>query len=781
MIRLASRILLVLGSLSLLVAGGLAQPKSEEAPSLLTNVLEIIQLSTNDFAARRYEATIQGVIIAVSVPMRRLYVQDGAEALPVEPTAPVGRLKVGQRVEVRGTVTASTIRHRVTRAVVQVLGDGELPTPAASTVARMIAGKDSMHWTRARGQVRDMIINQNRDLILKLTDQELVFSVRIQEHDRVLPRHWMDSEIEVTGLSYPYKDEFGRPDTFTFIVQSTNFVRVVRAGSTNLFDRPLQTVAEASRQPDAWFPLVKFAGTVVFQRDELVYLANGDDVARVVLLLRFQRAFTFGGVEFEPQTPLEPGERVEVIGAPVTSYYRNPQFIHGEFRRIGRGPEPSPIAVSYQDLRAGRHGGRLVSIEARLVDQRSWATRKTRHQSFLLQCDDGVFQARWENEEAAEWNLQPNAYVRVTGVNEAQRGQFNAQNTFELLLRSPRDIVPAPEPPVWWEPEIRRPLVAAAIVTAIALGLLALQRLHVRRLEVQVSHRTADLSESNTKLQREVAARERAEDELRVALAAEKELNQLKSSFVAMVSHEFRTPLEVILSSSHILDRYLDRLPPEKRREQLEAIRASVQRMSGLMEDILLLGKFEAARMVCQPETADLAALCRRCVNEILSATDGGCPIQLVAEGLAELAWVDESLLCPILINLLSNAVKYSPAGQLVELRVVRQGIEVEIVVQDRGRGIPLEDQPRLFTAFHRAGNVGNVSGSGLGLVIVQRCVELHHGTIQFVSREGVGSTFTVRLPVFDPNRFPPAAKKSDASQERRLPHHHDHGQPHSP
>lgn len=759
----------------------LAQSSQPDAPVLLTNVLEIIRLSTNELGARRYEAQIQGVIIWVSIPMRRLYVQEGAEALPVEPVDAVGKLRVGQRVEVRGRVTASTIRHRVTRASLEVLGEGTLPDAVTSTVPRMVAGKDAMHWTQARGIVRDMVITQNRELMLKLTDQDEVFSVKIQEYNRALPRHWMDSEIEVLGFSYPYNDELGRPSTFNFMVQSTNFVRIVRPGQTNLFERPLLSISEAARRPEQWHPMVKIAGTVVFQRDELLYIANSNEVARVVLLLRLQRAFTFGGVEFEPQTPLEPGERVEVIGAPVSSYSLAPTFIHGEFRRLGRGADLAPTPVTCQDLRSGRQGGRLVSIEARLLDHRGWAARTTHHRSFVLQAGDEVFQARWEHKTPVEWNLQPNAYVRVTGVNDAQRGQFNAQPTFELLLRSPADIVPAPEPPYWTQPGVRRPLAAAAVVTAIALGVLLLQRLHVRRLEAQVARRTADLSDSNTRLQREVGARERAEDELRVALAAEKELNQLKGSFVAMVSHEFRTPLEVILSSSHILDRYLDRLPPEKRREQLDAIRASVHRMSGLMEDILLLGKFEAARMTCQPAPADLAALCRRCVNEILSATDAVCPVHLVTEGLAETACLDESLLGPILTNLLSNAVKYSAPGQPVELRVARRGIEAEIVVQDRGRGIPADDQPRLFTAFYRAGNVGNVSGSGLGLVIVQRCVDLHQGSLEFVSREGAGSKFTVRLPLFDPSRFPTAAESTDARLERHGPGRDDNLQPNSP
>src|SRR6185369_3891114 len=143
------------------------------------------------------------------------------------------------------------------------------------------------------------------------------------------------------------------------------------------------------------------------------------------------------------------------------------------------------------------------------------------------------------------------------------------------------------------------------------------------------------------------------EEDLRIALAAEKELNQLKSSFVSMVSHEFRTPLEVILSSSNILDRYLDRLPPDKRHAQLRAIRKSVHRMNDLIEDVLLLGKLESGRLTCQPTPLDLARFCRRTADEIESAAGRPGAIRLGAEGLGDLAGADEGLLYHILANLL--------------------------------------------------------------------------------------------------------------------------------
>jgi signal transduction histidine kinase len=221
-----------------------------------------------------------------------------------------------------------------------------------------------------------------------------------------------------------------------------------------------------------------------------------------------------------------------------------------------------------------------------------------------------------------------------------------------------------------------------------------------------------------------------------------------------MVSHEFRTPLGVILSSSNILDRYLDRLPADKRKAQLRAIRKSIHRMNDLIEDVLLLGKLDAGNLACHPTSLDIAAMCRRVTAEIESASTRENAIRLVMDETKGEATGDESLLHHILINLLGNALKYSPPDSQVDFEVHRRGINAEFIVRDYGCGIPVTDQPRLFTAFYRGGNVGQTQGSGLGLVIVKRCVDLHGGTIRCESEEGRGTTFTVILPLFDGTRM---------------------------
>lgn len=245
----------------------------------------------------------------------------------------------------------------------------------------------------------------------------------------------------------------------------------------------------------------------------------------------------------------------------------------------------------------------------------------------------------------------------------------------------------------------------------------------------------------------DISERKRAEQELMRALERERELNQLKSNFVSMVSHEFRTPLGIIQSSAEILDDYLDQLSPQERREQLRSIIKNSRRMAGLMEDVLLLGRLDSGRMEFLPKPLDLAALCRRLVDEVRSTTDARCPIEFSTGELPVSVFADERLLRHVLLNLLSNAVKYSVRGRPVAFHAEVSSAALRFVVRDRGIGIPEADLPGLFEAFRRGSNVGQTPGTGLGLVIVKQSVELHGGSIDVRSRSGGGTTFTITIP----------------------------------
>jgi len=274
-----------------------------------------------------------------------------------------------------------------------------------------------------------------------------------------------------------------------------------------------------------------------------------------------------------------------------------------------------------------------------------------------------------------------------------------------------------------------------AVAFAGALGLVALGR-HGRltREFVQTTETAVRLQESERAAQ--------------VALEKEKELSELKSQFVTTVSHEFRTPLGVIMSSAENLRDYHERFTPEKRSEHLRDIFDASRTMSGLMEEVLLLGRVDAGKVPFRPLLQDLAALCERLIDEVRSATDDRCAIKFLST-VDRPVWGDEGLLRHIIVNLVTNAVKYSPRSSAVELSVSTEETNILFRVRDHGIGIPPEDLPHLFEAFHRGRNVGDVSGTGLGMVIVKRCVELHGGTIKCESVVGEGTTFYVRLPLW--------------------------------
>jgi signal transduction histidine kinase len=247
----------------------------------------------------------------------------------------------------------------------------------------------------------------------------------------------------------------------------------------------------------------------------------------------------------------------------------------------------------------------------------------------------------------------------------------------------------------------------------------------------------------------DITQRKRAEEELLKTLEREKELSQLKSNFVSMVSHEFRTPLGIIQSSAELLGDFHEKMPAAEREEQLNSITRNTRRMAGMMEEVLVLSRLDAGKLEFQPTALDLNGFCRRVVNEVLSATNRRCVIQLSLNAVPLEANADERLLGHIFTNLLSNAVKYSEPGAPVDFAVHRDGPDALCVVRDQGIGISEQDQPQLFTAFHRGSNVGTRPGTGLGLLLVKRCAELHGGSVQLESKVGEGTTVTVRLQIF--------------------------------
>jgi len=258
-------------------------------------------------------------------------------------------------------------------------------------------------------------------------------------------------------------------------------------------------------------------------------------------------------------------------------------------------------------------------------------------------------------------------------------------------------------------------------------------------LEQKVSDRTKILQETLMEL-------EASRNELTEALEKEKELGELKSRFVSMASHEFRTPLSTILSSAGLMLRYVQNGDISKLEKHIHRIKSGVEHLNSVLEDFLSLGKIEDGRVNFQPESCDI---CKNLHDLCIEMQELAKPSQLIVfehDGHCNI-FTDWHILRNALINLLSNAIKFSDEGKKITLKLQKQQEKIVISISDEGLGIPTEEQHYLFDRFFRASNVSNVQGTGLGLYIVKKYIDMLQGDITFCSDAGKGTTFTLTLP----------------------------------
>jgi signal transduction histidine kinase len=259
-------------------------------------------------------------------------------------------------------------------------------------------------------------------------------------------------------------------------------------------------------------------------------------------------------------------------------------------------------------------------------------------------------------------------------------------------------------------------------------------------LEVKVEERTQILKEALQKL-------EESQKELSEALDKEKQLNEIKSRFVSMASHEFRTPLTTVMSSASLLTKYTKEEEQEKRNRHIERIKSSVDHLNDILNDFLSLGKLNEGKIEPHPELFDLHELIADVVDGMKELTRKGQSIRQEAANGITIA-TDKKMLRNILVNLISNAIKFSGEDKPI---IVEAGIEkdqLRLSVKDQGIGIPSADQEHLFSSFFRSANAVNVQGTGLGLHIVKRYTDLLQGSVKLESELNKGTTVIIYLPL---------------------------------
>ena len=262
-----------------------------------------------------------------------------------------------------------------------------------------------------------------------------------------------------------------------------------------------------------------------------------------------------------------------------------------------------------------------------------------------------------------------------------------------------------------------------------------LQKLN-NELEEKVKQRTAELYEANK--------------ELTKALEKEREINELKSRIVLNVSHGFKTPLTSILSSAQLLQIYAEKEHPFKQKIAKHAfkIENSVRALNNLLTSVLFFGKADENKLEFRPKKIFTAAFVKEVIDTVNAGIENNVNIKTEIGDMPKTITSDPELVYQVLENLLSNAVKYSKDGMQVDFQMKIENGTLEAVVKDKGIGIPKSEQSKLFDRFFRAKNVGIVEGSGLGLSIVKKCLEVLKGNIEFVSEQDKGTTFRVTIPV---------------------------------
>jgi PAS domain S-box-containing protein len=279
------------------------------------------------------------------------------------------------------------------------------------------------------------------------------------------------------------------------------------------------------------------------------------------------------------------------------------------------------------------------------------------------------------------------------------------------------------------------------------------QKAELEQFTAQIKHLNAELEqkvENRTKMLRETLAElEKSKEELSETLEKEKELGDLKTRFVTMASHEFRTPLSTILSSAFLLSKYNGTDETAKREKHIDRIRGAVGDMKSILEDFLSLGKLEEGSVAAKAEVIlfdDCVGVIADSLTGLEQITKKGQKIHFTNRGEGEV-YVDTALIRNVLLNLVSNAIKFSPEAAVINVELNKGDTELILSVKDEGIGISQEDQEHLFERFFRAKNAANIQGTGLGLHIVAKYVELMNGRIEMQSELDKGTSFYIHIP----------------------------------
>jgi len=762
------RACLVAGVATLLCGGSthaaraLTQGAATEFPVVLTNALQVFELGLARGEALKLPVRLRGVVTVANPGRGAFFMEDETRGAMVILPATIAIPGVGAEVEVTGRTGGVVREWGVHADSVRIIGPGKVPMPRRITLSQAANVEFLACQVEVEGLIVGVDSEQEGGIVVELVDETGTSKVTINRRAaRRLPQAWLGARVRLQGMNIeaPAPIVCMRPDQ----------VMPVSDGYKSESEVPERTAADLRNEQQS-LSFVKLTGVVlrVFEDEDFreVYLRSPAGAFRAQLQHATQAA---GRPSTEQGSPLlmtlRRGDRIELLGPAVRN--GSDVLVHRPVVRvIGAEEELPAVAASIDSLSEGAHADDLVFVRGRYIGGQEIPLGPQRFRDVIrLEAGGHQVSAALDSKMSGWFSmLKTDDLIEAVGVSQPSAGGRGA------LLRvasasEVRSLGLAPE--VARLQLMRNSGVAVALLLLFGgrISWLRLSLARGRRILAERERADAAVREANASLERRVKERtielENAQEEIARALEAERELSDMKTRFVSIVSHEFRTPLGIIMSAVELLRNYADRLPPQKQQELHSDIFSATRHMAGLMEQVLVLGRTESGRLAYSPAPLDLAVLCGKLADESQSATNQRCPIQVKLTGATDGASGDEALVRHILSNLLSNAVKYSPASASVNLEIARDGREAVFIVRDQGIGIPPDDLPHIFEAFHRAGNVGETPGTGLGMLIVKRCVELHGGTITVDSQAGRGTTVTVRLPLFNSPSLPPHGASS--------------------
>jgi PAS domain S-box-containing protein len=436
-------------------------------------------------------------------------------------------------------------------------------------------------------------------------------------------------------------------------------------------------------------------------------------------------------------------------------------------RRLDQGWEK---IIAYSGWLIHRPSGeKIVFISATDISERMQAEEKTRQSLAALElARQGLLNVVEEQRKSAEQLRKLSAIIEqaplsvvitdLNGVIEYVNPRFclvTGYTAAEAIGQNPRILKSGETPPevyrAMWDTLTRGEVWTGALSNRTKGGEAYLENVIIAPVvdaQGQATHFIA--------LKDDITAKKRHEEEMTAKLAREHELSEMKTRFISVTSHEFRTPMAAAMGSVEILANHHDRLAAEKRQVLLARINSSLKRMTEMLDEILLVNRMDANRVEVRFATIDLQSFVHQTMEEIRLGDRDAHRFEFQVTGVARDFPSDTNLLHHILSNLLSNAVRYSPAGTAITVRLLISAEQAQVAVEDRGIGIPESDYQRIFEPFERGSNVGTIKGTGLGLNIVQKMTALLGGNVALTAVEGGGSRFTVTLP--RPQLPPPAS-----------------------